>query len=117
MPRAKGGFKTRQRRNKILKRAKGFRGAKSRLTRNAIEAVRRAMRYATRHRKLTKRNFRGLWINRLGSAVKEHGLSYSQLIGKLAKANVRLNRKMLSEIAIQDPQAFSKIVEAVRTVA
>lgn len=114
MPRAKGGPKTRHRRNRILKRAKGFRGAKSRLTRQATEAVRRAMRYATRHRKLRKRDFRKLWIARVGAAAKDLGVSYAELIGKLNKAKVGLNRKMLSELAIHNPKAFAKVVEAVR---
>jgi len=114
MPRAKGGPKTRQRRNRILKQAKGFRGARSTLIRTAKEAVNRAMRYATRHRKLRKRDFRKLWIARLGVAAKENGISYSVMIGKLLKANVSLNRKMLSEIAIQNPKAFTQIVQAIR---
>jgi len=114
MPRAKGGPKTRQRRNKILKTASGFRGAKSRLIRQATEAVRRGMRYATRHRKLRKREFRSLWISRLGAAAKEHGLSYSELMGRLLKAKIGLNRKVLSELAIHNPQAFAKVVEAVK---
>jgi large subunit ribosomal protein L20 len=114
MPRAKGGFKTRRRRNRILKQAKGFRGAKSRLIRNATETVKRGMRYATEHRKLKKREFRALWVVRVGSAAKQHGLSYSQLIGKLTKAGIGLNRKMLSELAIHNPAAFAKVVEAVK---
>ncbi|HEX5036428.1 MAG TPA: 50S ribosomal protein L20 [bacterium] len=114
MPRAKGGSKTRQRRNRILKQAKGFRGAKSRLIRQATEAVNRGMRYATRHRKLRKRDFRKLWIARLGVAAKENGMSYAELIGRLNKAKVGLNRKMLSELAIHNPKAFAKVVEAVR---
>ena len=114
MPRAKRGPKTRKRRNRILKQAKGFRGAKSRLIRQATEAVDRGMRYATRHRKLRKRDFRKLWIARLGVAAKEHGLSYSQMIGKLIKANIGLNRKMLSELAIHNPEVFSKVVAAIQ---
>lgn len=114
MPRAKGGFKTRRRRNRILKAASGYRGAKSRLTRQATEAVKRGMRYATRHRKLKKREFRKLWIARLGAAAREHGLSYSQLMGRLIKAKVGLNRKTLSELAIRNPQAFAKVVETVK---
>ncbi len=114
MPRAKGGFKTRQRRNRVLKSAKSYVGGRSRLIRTATEAVKRAMRYATRHRKLRKRDFRKLWIARIGAASKEHGMSYAALIGKLSKANVALNRKMLSEIAIHNPQAFSKVIESVK---
>ena len=114
MPRAKGGPKTRQRRNKVLKQAKGFRGAKSRLIRQATEAVKRGMRYATKHRKVRKRDFRRLWITRIGVAAKENGMSYSELIGKLIKANVAINRKMLSELAIHNPKAFGQIVASVR---
>jgi large subunit ribosomal protein L20 len=114
MPRAKGGFKTRRRRNKILKSAGGYRGAKSRLIRQATEAVKRGMRYATRHRKLKKRDFRKLWIARLGAAAREEGMSYSELMGRLLKAKIGLNRKVLSELAIHNPQAFAKVVEAVR---
>lgn len=116
MARAKGGFKTRRRRKKILKRAAGFRGGRSRLTRTAIEAVKRADRYAYAHRKLRKREFRNLWVTRIGVAAKEHGMSYSQLIGRLAKANIQVNRKMLSELAIHDPHAFGQIVAAVKTI-
>jgi len=114
MPRAKGGYKTRRRRNEILKRASGYRGARSRLIRSATEAVRRAMRYATRHRKLRKREFRRLWTTRIGIAAREHGLSYSQLMGRLLKAGVAINRKMLSELAIHNPKAFAAVVEAVK---
>lgn len=113
MPRAKGGFKTRIRRNRILKQAKGFRGGRSTLIRTATEAVKRSMRYATKHRKARKRDFRKLWIARIGAAAKEQGISYAQLIGKLNKAKIGLNRKMLSELAIQNPKAFTQIVKAV----
>ncbi len=116
MPRAKGGPKTRQRRNKVLKAAKGFRGAKSRLIRNATEAVKRGMRFATRHRKLRKRDFRALWTTRINAAAHIEGTSYSVLMGQLIKAKVGINRKMLSELAIQNPQAFAKIVESVKTI-
>lgn len=114
MPRAKGGSKTRKRRNRILKQASGYRGGRSRLIRTATEAVKRGMRYATRHRKLKKRDFRKLWIARIGAAAKENGTSYAVLMGKLIKANIGLNRKMLSELAVHNPQAFSKVVESVR---
>ncbi len=114
MARAKGGFKTRRRRKAILKRAAGYRGGKSRLIRTAIEAVKRGDRYATEHRKLKKRDFRGLWIARIGAAAREAGLSYSKLMGKLAKANIQVNRKMLSELAIHDPQAFRQVIERVK---
>lgn len=116
MPRAKGGFKTRRRRNKVLKAAKGFRGAKSRLIRNATEAVKRSMRYSFRHRKLRKREFRGLWQTRIGAAAREYGLSYSVLMGRLKKAQITINRKMLSELAIHHPEAFGKVVEVAKGV-
>ncbi len=116
MARAKGGFKTRHRRKAVLKAAKGYRGGRSRLTRTAIEAVKRAQRYAYEHRKLRKREFRNLWVTRIGIAAREHGLSYSQLIGRLAKAKIQLNRKILSELAIHDPPAFRSIVDAVKSV-
>ena len=112
MARAKGGFKTRHRRRKVLKAAKGYQGGRSRLTRTAIEAVKRAQRYAYEHRKLRKREFRNLWVTRIGIAAREHGLSYSQLIGRLAKAKIQVNRKVLSELAIHDPPAFRTIVDA-----
>lgn len=115
MARAKGGFKTRKRRKKILKRAAGFRGGKSRLIRTAIEAVRRADRYAYEHRRLRKRDFRNLWVIRIGGAAREHGLSYSQLMGRLHKAHIQVNRKMLSELAIHDPAAFRQLVDSVRS--
>ena len=111
MSRAKGGFKTRRRRNRILKKASGYRGARSRLIRTATEAVRHALQYAYRDRKVRKREFRSLWISRIGSAAKEHGLSYAALMGKLGKAQVAVNRKMLAELAVRNPAAFGKIVE------
>ena len=116
MPRAKGGFKTRHRRNKILKAAKGYRGAKSRLIRNATEAVKRGMRYAFIHRKLRKREFRGLWQTRISAAAREYGLSYSVLMNRLKKAQIGINRKMLSELAIQHPGAFAKVVEVAKGI-
>lgn len=117
MARAKRGFKARRRRNRVLKQAKGFRGARGRLIRTATETVKRAGRFAYIHRKLRKRDFRALWITRIGSAAKENGLSYSQLIGRLVKAKIEINRKMLSELAIHDPKAFRAIVEAAKTVS
>ena len=114
MPRAKGGPKTRRRRKGILKQASSYRGGRSRLIRTATEAVRRAMRTATRHRKLRKRDFRSLWITRLGIAAREHGISYSQLMGRFAKAKIGLNRKMLSELAIHNPKGFGELVQSVK---
>ena len=102
---------SRERRRRRLKLAKGFYGARSKLFRTATEAVDRAMRLATAHRKLKKRNFRQLWIGRVNAAARQEGISYSKLIAGLTKAGVALNRKMLSEIAINDPAGFKAIVE------
>ena len=102
---------SRERRRRRLKLAKGFYGARSKLFRTATEAVDRAMRLATAHRKLKKRNFRQLWIGRVNAAARQEGVSYSKLIAGLTKAGVALNRKMLSEIAIRDPEGFKSIVE------
>ncbi len=102
---------SRRRRKRVLKKAKGFRGARSKLIRQASEAVDRAMRLATIHRRRKKRDFRRLWIVRLTAACRAEGLSYSRFIEGLAKAKVALNRKMLSEIALHDPEGFRSLVE------
>ena len=102
---------SRERRRRRLELAKGFYGARSKLFRTATEAVDRAMRLSTAHRKLKKRDFRRLWIARVNAAARQEGISYSKLIAGLAKAGVALNRKMLSEIAINDPAGFKTIVD------
>lgn len=102
---------SRERRRRRLELAKGFYGARSKLFRTATEAVDRAMRLATEHRKLKKRDFRQLWIARINAAVRAEGISYSKFIAGLTRAGVIINRKMLSEIAIQDPAGFKAIVE------
>lgn len=102
---------SRERRRRRLALAKGFYGARSKLFRTATEAVDRAMRMATEHRKLKKRDFRQLWIARINAAVRAEGISYSKFIAGLTRAGVIINRKMLSEIAIQDPAGFKTIVE------
>ena len=109
MPRAKRGFKARRRRNRILKAAKGFRGKRSSCHAAANEAVQHAWMHMYRSRKVKKRDFRGLWIQRINAAARGVGQSYTKLIGKLGKANIGLNRKMLAEIAISDPTAFAAI--------
>ena len=114
MPRAKGGFKTRRRRKKILERAKGYYGAKSRLYRIATEAVDKALQYAYRDRKVKKREFRSLWIVRINAAVRAKGLTYSQFMSGLKKAQIGLDRKALAHIAYSDPEAFNGITEAVK---
>ncbi len=105
---------SRERRRRRLELAKGFYGARSKLFRTATEAVDRAMRLSTEHRKLRKRDFRQLWIARVNAAARAEGISYSKLIAGLTKAGVVLNRKMLSEIAIQDPAGFRTIVEVAK---
>ena len=102
---------SRERRRRRLKLAKGFYGARSKLFRTATEAVDRAMRLSTAHRKLKKRDFRRLWIARINAATRAEGISYSKFMAGLIKAGVALNRKALSEIAIQDPAGFKVIVE------
>ena len=102
---------SRERRRRRLELATGFYGARSKLFRTATEAVDRAMRLATQHRKLKKRDFRQLWIGRINAATRQEGISYSKFMAGLIKAGVTLNRKSLSEIAIQDPAGFKTLVE------
>ncbi len=109
MPRAKRGFKARQRRNKVLKLAKGYRGARSKLFRSATEAVDRALNYAFRDRRVKKRDFRALWITRINAAARLNGLTYSKLIHGLKLANVAIDRKVMADIAVTDPAGFSAI--------
>ncbi|MDY0189688.1 MAG: 50S ribosomal protein L20 [Desulfuromonas sp.] len=111
MPRVKRGFKARRRRNKVLKLAKGYRGARSKLFRSATEAVDRALNYAYRDRRVKKRDFRALWIARINAASRLSGLSYSRLVYGLKKAEIALDRKVLAEIAVTDPSAFCAVVE------
>ncbi len=111
MPRVKGGSKTRQRRKKVLKMAKGYVAGRGRLYRTAVDAVHRALAYSYRHRKTKKRDFRRLWITRINAAARIHGLSYSRLMDALRKAHVELDRKILADLAVSDPGAFSKIAE------
>jgi large subunit ribosomal protein L20 len=115
MPRATNAPASRKRRKRRLALAKGFRGARSKLFRQATEAVDRAMRLSYIHRKQKKRNYRSLWIVRISAGCRQNGITYSRLIEGLAKAKVTLNRKMLSEIAIQDPDGFAAIVEMAKT--
>jgi large subunit ribosomal protein L20 len=111
MARVKRGNVARKRRKKILKLAKGFRGSHSRLFRTANQQVMKALRNAYRDRRKRKRDFRRLWITRINAAARQHGMSYSQLIGNLKKADVQINRKMLAQMAVLDPAGFSKIME------
>ena len=112
MPRAKRGFKARRRRNRLLKHAKGFRGKRKNCHAIANESVQHAWMHMYRSRKVRKRDFRSLWIQRINAAARGLGQSYSKLIGKLSASGVELNRKMLAEIAISDPVAFKQIATA-----
>lgn len=114
MARIKGAINTRKRRNKILKLAKGYYGAKSRHFKMAKQAVMKSGNYAFIGRKQKKRDFRRLWITRISAACKANGTNYSTFMNGLKKANINLNRKMLSEIAIADPAAFTSLVEQVK---
>jgi len=114
MPRVKGGFKTTRRRKKILKMAKGYYGAKSRLYKIATEAVNKALRYAYRDRRAKKREFRSLWIVRINAAVRAVGMTYSQFMNGLIKANIRLNRKVLADMAVRDPKTFNELCETIK---
>jgi large subunit ribosomal protein L20 len=117
MPRAKGGAKTRQRRKKILKQAKGYVGGRRKLYRTAAETVLRAGAFAYRHRKQKKRLARGLWIVRINAACRQAGVSYSVFMAGLKKAGVLLDRKVLAELAVNDPPGFAKLAETARTQA
>lgn len=110
MPRVTNAPASRRRRTRILKQARGFRGSRSKLIRMASEAVDRSMRLSTQHRKDRKQDYRQLWIVRLSAACRLNDISYSRLIDGLTKAKVALNRKMLSEIAIRDPEGFVSLV-------
>jgi large subunit ribosomal protein L20 len=115
VPRVKGGSKSRQRRKKIMKLAKGYVGGRGRLYRSARETVERGLVFAYRDRRVKKRTFRGLWITRIGAAAKINGLSYSQLIKGLKQAGVELDRKVLSEIAVADMAGFGQIVQTAKS--
>ena len=114
MPRAKGGSKTRQRRKKVLKQAKGYFGGRRKLYRTAAETVLRAGAFAYKGRKLKKRRARALWIIRVNAACRQLGLSYSTFMNGLKKAGIGLDRKVLAELAVSDPTAFAKLAETAR---
>ena len=114
MPRAKGGPKTRQRRKKVMKQAKGYVGGRRKLFRTAKETVLRAGAFAYRDRKRKKRLARSLWITRVNAACRQVGLSYSVFIAGLKRAGVTLDRKILAELAVNDPATFQKLAETVK---
>jgi large subunit ribosomal protein L20 len=117
MPRVKRGTKRRARRKKYLKRTKGFFLTKSKLYQSAQEAANRADRYAKRDRRVKKREYRKLWIQRVGAAARLNGLSYSQLIHGLKAAGVALDRKVLADIAVKDAAAFASLAATAKTAA
>lgn len=110
MPRATNAPASRKRRKRVLKKAKGFYGNRSRLYRYAKDALFKAQTWATRDRKTRKRNFRALWITRINAGVRQHGLTYSRFIEGLAAADIQMDRKVLSDLAIQNPAAFEEII-------
>jgi large subunit ribosomal protein L20 len=114
MARVKRGTVSRRKHNKLLSRTKGYRGTKNRLVKIAKEASLHADQYAYHGRKLRKRDFRSLWITRIGEAAKKEDLSYSVFINKLKKANINLDRKILSNIIIEDPVAFKQILQTAK---
>ena len=107
--RVKRGFKARRRRNKVLKLARGFRGGRSKLYRTAADAVDKALMYAYRDRRVRKRDFRRLWIVRINAAARMNGLSYSKLMNGLKLVGSQLDRKVMADLAISDPAAFSQL--------
>lgn len=115
MARVKKAMNAKKKHKKILKLAKGYYGAKSKLYRPANQAVMKSLKYAYIGRKLRKRDFRQLWIARINAAARQNGMSYSRLINGLKKANIEINRKMLSEMAIHDPSGFAKLVEVAKS--
>ncbi|MGA1844352.1 MAG: 50S ribosomal protein L20 [bacterium] len=114
MSRVKRGTVVKKRHKRVLKLAKGYWGAKSKLFRSAKEAVNRSLVYAYRDRKTRKRFFRRLWIVRINAEVRNHGLSYSTFMQGLKKAGIDLDRKMLADLAVNDPQSFAKLTEAAK---
>jgi large subunit ribosomal protein L20 len=115
MPRAKRGNKRLERRKKILKLAKGYRGTKSKLYRSAKESVERGLNFAYTGRKLKKRDFRSLWIVRIGAAARVNGLNYSQFMHGLKLAGIELDRKVLADLAANQPEAFKEVAAQAKT--
>jgi large subunit ribosomal protein L20 len=117
MVRVKRGYVARQRRKKVLKRAKGFRGSLSKLFRPAHQAVIRAMSYATAQRRKRKGDMRALWIVRINAAVRKLGLTYGKFMNELKKAKININRKVLADMAVKDPEGFEKLVKSLHKEA
>ncbi|MGA1867054.1 MAG: 50S ribosomal protein L20 [bacterium] len=117
MARVKRGINVKKRHKRVLKAAKGYRGGRSKLFRSAKEAVNRALAYSFRDRKVRKRNFRRLWIIRINAALTTMGLSYSKFMDGLNKAGIKINRKILANMAMTDPSAFSELVKHVKEMS
>jgi large subunit ribosomal protein L20 len=115
MPRVKRGFKLRRRRKRLLSLAKGFTGPRSKLFRIANETVARALKYTYRDRRVRKREFRNLWVARINAAARNNGINYSQFIHGLQLANIIIDRKVLADMAIFDPQSFTQLVTMAKT--
>ena len=114
MPRSVNSVAKRARRKKILKQAKGYFGRRKNVYTVAKNAIEKAMLYAYRDRKQNKRNFRALWIQRINAGAREHGMSYSQFMGKIKANNIDLNRKVLADLAMNEPEAFKAIVDKIK---
>jgi large subunit ribosomal protein L20 len=117
MPRVKRGVAAKKRKKRILRRAKGYFGARSRLIKTAREAVEKGWKYAYRDRRQRKRDLRGLWIARINAAAREHGLSYSRMVHGLKEAGVEVDRKILAQLAVEDPKAFGDLAELAKSKA
>jgi large subunit ribosomal protein L20 len=117
MPRVKRGVAAKKRKNRILRQAKGYYGARSRLLKSAREAVEKGWKYAYRDRRQRKRQFRRLWIARINAAAREHDLSYSRMLHGLKQAGVEVDRKMLAQLAVEDPKAFGDLAELAKSKA
>jgi large subunit ribosomal protein L20 len=114
MPRSTNAVASRARRKKILKQAKGYFGRRKNVYTVAKNAVEKGMQYAYEGRKQKKRNFRSLWIQRINAGAREHGMSYSEFMGKVAKKGIKLNRKTLADLALNHPEAFKAVVDTVK---
>jgi len=114
MPRSVNAVASRRRRKKVLNMAKGYWGSRSKVFTIAKNTVEKGLQYAYRDRKVKKREFRGLWIQRINAGARQHGISYSQLIGKLATKNIGLNRKVLADLAMNHPEAFKTVIDTVK---
>ena len=110
MARVKGGVSSHARHRKVIKAAKGYRGRRNNTFRTAVQAVEKGLQYAYRDRRVKKRQFRSLWIQRINAGARENGLSYSQFMNGLKKAGVELDRKVLADIAVREPEAFKALV-------